>query len=49
MAENSAPPAERVVPLTEPAKDGEGESEKGPSKSALKKMQKEKEKVGNTM
>lgn len=44
MAENNAPPAEKVVPLTEPAKEGEGE--KGPSKSALKKAQKEKEKVG---
>lgn len=45
MAENNAPPAEKVVPLTEPPKEGEAEGEKGPSKGALKKMQKEKEKV----
>ena len=45
MAENNAPPAEKVIPLTEPPKEGEGEGEKGPSKGALKKMQKEKEKV----
>lgn len=45
MAENNAPPAEKVIPLTEPPKEGEAEGEKGPSKGALKKMQKEKEKV----
>ncbi|KAI7477475.1 aspartyl-tRNA synthetase [Hortaea werneckii] len=45
MAENNAPPAEKVVPLTEPPKEGEAEGEKGPSKGALKKMQKEKEKA----
>lgn len=43
MAEQNAPRAENVVPLTEPPKEGEGE--KGPSKSALKKAAKEKEKV----
>ncbi|KAK5117451.1 hypothetical protein LTR85_008836 [Meristemomyces frigidus] len=38
-----APQAEKVIPLTEPPKEGEGE--KGPSKSALKKAAKEKEKA----
>ena len=45
MAEQSLPRAENVVPLTEPAKGGEAEGEKGPSKGALKKAAKEKEKV----
>lgn len=43
MSENNAPPAEKVVPLTEEPKEGGGE--KGPSKGALKKAQKEKEKA----
>ena len=45
MAEQSLPRAENVIPLVEPAKDGEGEGEKAPSKGALKKAAKEKEKV----
>jgi len=45
MAEQNAVPTERVIPLTEPPKDGEADGDKGPSKSALKKAQKEKEKV----
>ena len=45
MAEQSLPRAENVVPLTEPAKPSEAEGEKGPSKGALKKAAKEKEKV----
>jgi len=55
MADQDPPKAENVIPLTEPPKDGEAaaeaEGEKGPSKSALKKAAKEKEKVGshNTM
>ncbi|KAK4543419.1 hypothetical protein LTR36_005562 [Oleoguttula mirabilis] len=43
MSEQDAPLAEKVIPLTEPPK--EGESEKGPSKGALKKAAKEKEKA----
>ena len=39
-----APPAEKVLPLTEPSAEG-GDGEKGPSKSALKKAAKEKEKA----
>lgn len=45
MAEQSLPRAENVIPLTESAKVGEPEGEKGPSKGALKKAAKEKEKV----
>lgn len=40
-------PTENVVPVTEPAKEAPAaEGEKGPSKGALKKAAKEKEKVG---
>lgn len=41
-------PTENVVPVTEAPKDAPAaEGEKGPSKGALKKAAKEKEKVGN--
>ncbi|KAK5114672.1 hypothetical protein LTR62_002245 [Meristemomyces frigidus] len=42
-----APQAERVIPLTEPPTEdaAEGDGEKGPSKSALKKAAKDKEKA----
>ncbi|KAF2724668.1 putative aspartyl-tRNA synthetase Dps1 [Polychaeton citri CBS 116435] len=42
MSENNAPSAEKVVPVTE---QPPAEGEKGPSKSALKKAAKEKEKA----